>query len=1133
MTTAVTFSLATVLQGKAATAGVNIYAYAFDSNGNLDSSVAIVDNGSIASTPQLSLDSSFGGGSVVIVTQQAGGTALPTTPSFNDLANIANAQAGNYRYDVVELALSGSSTDEGDLTNIVQFGAPLSLTVQYTGAPDQTRGFGVTGQALVNAMNAVAPIASANQLYTEWTGTTPFSDQRETLTVATNLASGMTAIGSPDDWNSYVSSFANFQDDTRIAYFYAGATNNSGQFTVNPSFFYYEVQHANGYITLAPVNNEAFSTYLTQQGIPWQASSNIIQMPDTAEQQISGYGTGNALTQNVYTQTGSNLFVFPDATTASNFPTMTPSQQAQYEQPGFNPNNQYGFLSQILVTGFEAGFFGASALPIPDAMGLSSGAPRLDLDQMWNWSGLYAYGAVGPVGGSLAAFDYQSQVTGGQQFDVHTVPIFQNTNAYGWSYSDFLSSFGGAVNPQVSLWDANANGGAGAQVSQINIQLFDLADTPSSAYQTPTLDSFFLQPTSSPSLVQAQSTGNNGYILNIDASFGVPTSKGGPVYTKLAPADGTAMQLNIFAPNDPTATNNFITITLPSSYSDYYTIYAPSEAGNPTPGQWTAAAGNPSGLQGNLIFYNLPAADDGTSWYQFVLGSGTSQKTYNIYTTQTYDGSTQTFAFTDSAADGGAIAVLQASGAAGAGVLDEIKVSLTSGSTVTYDPMLWLSPTSSAAPLPAPPQTLSAPLVGFDDGGNFIAFSALGHVTHGDFAFSYDAAGDNATDGFNYAKILLSNVGHPSWIMAPLVAQSDINGHWSTEMGAQFGDGTYSAFMQQYKPYNFSLDKAVGEATVPVTFTVALDKLPLSATPDGHALQFTQGSSSTTGNWIELSAVTSTLLNGTLIAYATDSSGHMLMRDGSGFTNSLEDAALGRIGSVASDGGQLFFSGKQQLYLPAGEQLHFAVVAADGRVDVSPTVNVTGSGGKFNVQVSDGFGTINLSASANNTLDSSSMLAASQRDTDHAWVYLAKGSQLKVDLAWSGDYVNTLHFVRVDVDPSDPGHLSVNGVDYGNTDAFRTAVKNGWEFGATQGHSTGTASTTWTVQGKDGYYMPVLVSGKGDIWMGENTPNLTANADGHQHIRNFGANTFGFEDAHANVGADFDYNDMVMRLSIL
>lgn len=1111
MTTTVTFSLDTILAGKATTPGVNIYAYAFDTNGLQGSPLQIVGDGTVAASPQFTFDS-LDSGNIVIVTQQAGGTALPMAPAFNDIASIANAKTGNYRYDVVELSLSGSSTDQGDLTNIVQFGAPISMTVKYTGGATQTRGYGVTGQELVGDL---AAIATANKPYAEWIGSSPFSDQRETLTVATNLAAGMQATGSSSDWDTYVTSIS---DDTRIAYFYAGATNNTGQFTVNPSFFYYTIKHDGDFITLTPVENSAFSAFLTQQGIPYQASSAVIRMPATSHT-IAAYGTGNGLTQNIYTQNGSNLFVFPSEKIADQFPTMTPAEQAQYEVQGFNPNNQYGFLTEILVTGFEAGFFGGSGLPIPDAMGLTSGASRVDLDQMWNWSGLYAYGAVGPVGGPLAAFDYQNTVTA-QHYDVYTKPIFQNTNAYGWSYSDFLSTFGGAVNPQVSLWDPQANSGAGAQVSQIDIMLSDLTDTPSGAYQKPTLDDYFLQPVSSPALVQSQTTGNNGFILNIDASFGIPTEKGGPTYTPIGPADGTPMALRIFED-----TGTFFTITLPSSYSNYYNITG-------SPGAWSYAP-NPaaSGQQGNFIFYNLPVASNGTGWYQIVLGSGLSTKTYNIYTQQTGAG-TATFAFTDAAADGGAIATLISSGAEGTAI-DELKVSLTSGSTVIYDPAYWIPVQSDSLPPPAPPQTLSPSLLGVDDNGNFNAFTSLGNVTRGDLAFSYDAAGDNETDGFNYAKVLLSNVANPSWIVAPLVTQSDIDGHWSTDMGAQFGDGTYSAFMQQYKPYNLALDKPIGEATVPITFTVALDQLPLSATPDGQALQFTQGASSTTGNWIELSVVASTLLNGTLIAYATDSSGNMLMRDGSGFASSLEEAALARIGAVASDSGQLFFSGQQQLYLPAGEQLHFAVVTADGRVDIDPTVNVAGGGGAFNVAISDGFGTINLSASANNTLDSSAMLAASQRDTDQSWVYLTKGSQLKVDLAWSGDYVNTLHFVRLDVDPSDSGHLSVAGVDYGNTDAFRMAVRNSWEFSTSQGHSTGTASTTWTVQGDDGYYAPVLVSGKGDIWMVENTPAATANADGYQHIRNFGANTFGFEDMHAYAGADFDYNDMVLKLSLV
>ncbi len=208
-------------------------------------------------------------------------------------------------------------------------------------------------------------------------------------------------------------------------------------------------------------------------------------------------------------------------------------------------------------------------------------------------------------------------------------------------------------------------------------------------------------------------------------------------------------------------------------------------------------------------------------------------------------------------------------------------------------------------------------------------------------------------------------------------------------------------------------------------------------------------------------------------------------------------------------------------------------MAANGVVDLNPSVTVSDNGGTFNVHVSDSFGSMTLAARANNTLDAAATLAASQRVTDHSWVYLEQGSNVKVDLAWSGDYVNTLHFVRMDQDPADASLLRVGGVAYGNTDAFRAAVASNWEFSSTQGHSTGTSSATWTVAGADGFYAPVLVSGRGDIWMINQSPTSTANIDGQQHIRNFGANTFGFEDMNAAAGADFDFNDMVMNISIL
>lgn len=405
-------------------------------------------------------------------------------------------------------------------------------------------------------------------------------------------------------------------------------------------------------------------------------------------------------------------------------------------------------------------------------------------------------------------------------------------------------------------------------------------------------------------------------------------------------------------------------------------------------------------------------------------------------------------------------------------------------------------------------------------------------LAQGAFAFSYNAAGDNTTGSFNIAEIKLSDAANPSWILTPVVTQSNISGDWVTAMSAQFGNGTYTAHMQQYKAVNWAVDKPVGHATVDVDFTVNLDTLALGQSTDvAQALALTPGGSSTLGNWIALSATASTLPNGTLIAFAVNDSGQMLNRDGSGTTTSIEEATLAKIGLVKADNGSLLFAGNQSVYLPVEANLKFAIVTGAGVTDTNPNVSVSGSG-TLSVVVSDSAGQVNLTATVDNTLSESAVLAASQRMTDHAWVYLKQGTTVEVSQAWSGSYVNTLHFVRMDVDPSDATQLKVGGVAYGNTVAFQNALQNNWEFSSTQGNSTGTAVANWTVSGKDGFYAPVLVSPDG-LWTINNSPTTTANADGAQHIRNFGENTFGFEDMSVGKGADFDYNDMIMKLTIL
>ena len=105
---------------------------------------------------------------------------------------------------------------------------------------------------------------------------------------------------------------------------------------------------------------------------------------------------GNALTQNIYMQSG-DITIVPES---------GPSVTQLYAA-----NNQYAAPIKFLLSGFEAGFWGGQALSIPDAVAGNTGAAHLDLNQSWNWSGLYAYQAVGTANGAIANFDYHNTIS--------------------------------------------------------------------------------------------------------------------------------------------------------------------------------------------------------------------------------------------------------------------------------------------------------------------------------------------------------------------------------------------------------------------------------------------------------------------------------------------------------------------------------------------------------------------------------------------------------------------------------------------------------------------------------------------------------------------------------------------------
>jgi hypothetical protein len=1071
MSTTMTFSLGGTLQSQlqGTDNDVYLYAFAFDGNGNLIDSTTMISDGAVGAASAFSLDLTAGnpvvkGGNVVVVLQQqAGGGLAPT--SIGQILDSTAATNGNYRYDAIEFTISNTASDVADLTNIVQFGAPMELSVTYgpTGSQTtQTRGYAVSGQTMANDLIALSPAGSQTPyVWNPGSATTGLTGQRELLGLANNVVPN--PLNDPSDWTNYVTAFQGLvnggsSSPVYIANYFNGASGASGG---PAALCYFQVQYDS-----TTNHGEGGTFWLTP--IDLNISTAIGQVEYTI-----GI-TADDLKSNIYTQTGQlSVYTGVQGTLVQTF-------------SSFTPNNAYGDVVKFFVAGFDAGFWGGSANSINPAV-----SGTLSFNQNWNWTGDYAYQATNQSG--RGNYGYTNSFGSNAGYDQYAQYFYQHTNAYAYSYSDLIS-YGGGLNPQIGLWDATLNGGAGGNVSNIDVTLFNWTDTPTG--YTPS------QPNVQTVTQAADTLSGLEFIFDLSLS------------AIAAPIEGTPITFNVYAPGDPSAVNNWLSFSLSTTlYEQVYTF------GGST-GAWSfSGSGSSLGSPGYFIINNVPVIDSTTSnwgWYQLVIADGTAQeKTFNLYV----DANGTTVAQT--MIDGGAFSQTIA------GEPNQAKFAFVPGGTLTYSPTLWNS--AGSAPTPAPGKTLVAPLVGtFDTDGDFGAFAGLSNLKDANVAFSWTVG--NKVNGGYYVKVSVSDANNPDRIMMPLVTQSSAGGDWLTDLSAQFGNGTYTAFMEQYRLKDPGLTTPVVASSTDATFTVNLDTLTLGAADGGGALGLDRGGSATTGNWIDIRALSSTLVNGTLLAYATDAAGNLIDRaDGhTGSDVTLDDALLGRFGMVKDDDGGLLFAGDHAIYLRAGQALRFAIESGDGSIQQAPAVQVSGTGA-VTVTVAGNGGSLQFSAQVNNTLSADDVLAGAQRTNDQPWTYLTEGRTVEVEAAGSAANVNTVHFVRFDVNPTS-GAWSVGGVAYGNTDAFRTAVQQNWDqgFAFQNGNGTFSNSQNWTVDGGSGFYAPVLVTQSGEIFV-----IGTANSDGREHIRVFGENTFGFEDLTVAQGSDFDYNDMVVRLSIL
>lgn len=621
-TTSMDFTLSNTLLGNITKGGSGngayVFAFAFDGNGNLLTSSTLVNNGVAASTSlQLVNNGTVSGGNVIVVTQQVGKGNTSTLPgmvtSIGDLLNTSTATKLNYRYDAIEFTLLNTGSDVADLTNIVQFGAPMSLSVTYSNGTTATRGYSVSGQALVNELTALSP--PGTQKY-PWASGGPLTGQRETLGLANNVSPNPLNVAS--DWKSYVTGFGGI----------AGSVYLSAYFNDTGILSLYKVVYdkSNKVYWLNPVS--------LGKGVP--TTTDSIKIPY------------NALTQNIYTQTGS-LSVYTDMNgkLVETFST-------------FTPNNAWGQITRSLVAGFDAGMWGGSAKSLNPMV-----SGKIDLNQTWNWSAPYTYQAITAPDGTKN-LGYTNSIGMGtgtvgdpdrkMYYDPFAAVFVKYSNAYGYSYSDLLSE-GGGVNPSLSLFDPGTN----SDVSKIDVTLFDLGETPT-GYTPP---SFAYVPPTGSTYTAADTSSTDQFLF--DFSLG-----------SYFPVSGVPITFSFYAPGDSQAKNGFVSLKLPTGttqgkdYQQSFTVTG-------KPGKWTLQANGYSGSPGFLLITGVPVTKDGsTGWYQMTIGTGSLAKTYNMYVQSS--ASSPTSQISSAVVDGGALAQLIPNQA------NQVKFSFDPSGNITYSP---------------------------------------------------------------------------------------------------------------------------------------------------------------------------------------------------------------------------------------------------------------------------------------------------------------------------------------------------------------------------------------------------------------------------------------------------------------
>jgi hypothetical protein len=1076
---------------------------------------ALVTDGVVQGGGSLSLELTDGsrptlfGGKVYFIIQSLDDPSAAIDPSTLTQSSItwANAASLGYRYDSIEVSLTGTAGDAANLTSIEGFGIGMALAAS-TGSRSYSVSAGHMFTALGDAATNTVPGTPAVDVFAA--GGLAGQPRQAVSPAIAVVPDNAIPLYAAADWTNYIDALKAPASPIVINGYFNGA--GDLQAGADPG-------------TPVVWRNAGFFSY----ALEWRAAEDTFWLTPTAGSQIQGAIrlAPDALANSIYSTLGT-VTIHDSAASPTPFDIYAGSSAMNV-----GANNAWGQVLQQLTLGLTAGYLQSSGASANAAV-----TQPVDLNRNENWSPVYAYGS-----GTTSALGSDVVV----RWDPYSQLFFADSNSYGTQYADALTNAFVQGGPQLSTF---ANG---QNVPTMTVTLFaDGEVPPAGAYTPPVIRNFVAGSGPDGHYAPAQWIENNP--SNITLNF----NPGDSLAQSLVLRDDVALSIRILTGYDGDT----------PQWQDV-AIGGPGE----TPWQvWTFGHSNGTyTLTGNggagqtsqsLVLTGIPMAQDGTGWYQLMVSAPGYEKAFNLYTTSFTPGPSPEDQdpiprFADFGTDPtlfgiDGLAVLTPGATNPGGGLLTFSVNVT-GVSPTIDLSLMRDNTDSA--FLAAQVVATAPVAGTLAGRAFTALAGQDADVHqsggggaalaftsaeGRLAFGWTGLNDapdtrswtttftNLVQARAIAVVEIAKQGGGS--VAPLHGKADITGAWQSAAAAELGNGTYDVTMTAYLPKAHApgapdLDSPLTRQGATLTLTVQLEDLALEQAAGGAALSLMPGGGDTAGNWIQLGATADQLPRGTSIAlYATDSAGNPVGADGQPVAG-IADAVLGWVGAVGSDAGALLLAGGQAIYLTAGQHLRFGHADGMGGVVAAGTVAIQDNGdGSFTL----GLGEISIAAAVGNTLTEAMQAASVQRIFGLPLIHLEHGQVVEVAMAGSTAHVNTLGFVRLDLDQAS-GTVSLGGIAYGEGAAFREAARTALDAGFAAAVGGDFAQTAyWTVAGEDGFYAPVLLTQLGDIFV----PG-TGNADGREYIRTYGANTFGFEDLSAAQGSDFDYNDMVMRLTPL